>query len=108
MGHPSLVLQLAFRTSEKSSRSLIFLSARGVDPPGDADAEQVESQQGNCVDAHAARVRHRANDARHNKDRQDRVAEVLPQETRADDAEQSEKEDEDGQLETDAKAKNDG
>src|ERR1039458_1913877 len=90
------------KTGKGSSRSLLFLSACGVDPPGDANADEVESQHGNSVDAHGAGIGAGANDGGNQKNGEDGVANVLPEELRAHDAKQCEEKDEYWQLKADA------
>src|ERR1017187_8021853 len=85
-----------------------FVAPLGVDPPGDGDAEEVQEQHWTREEAHAEGVLHGADAGGHDEDGEDGVTEVTQQELRVDDAEECEEKDEDGQLETDAEAENDG
>src|SRR5665213_1067901 len=84
-----------------------FVAALGVEVPRDADAQEVERQHGAGEQAHRDRAGVRADDGGDDEDGQHGVAEVPQQELRVHDAEQREKEDQDGKLETDAQAEND-
>src|SRR5436305_1050796 len=82
-------------------------AARWVDEECNAHAEHVENEHGRSEQAHADRVRRRADDRGDQEDSQDGVADVLEQELGVDNAEQREEEDENGQLERNAEAKDD-
>ena len=68
----------------------------------------VERKHGNGVDAHGPGIGAGRDDGRDHETPQDGVADVLPQEPRAHDAEHGQEEDEDRHLEADAQAENDG
>ena len=80
---------------KKSLCGLLGLAARGMHPPGHADAQQIKRQHGNGVDAHGPGVGTGADESRHDENRQNRVADIPPQKVRSDDAEQSQEKDED-------------
>src|SRR3954452_13857961 len=70
--------------SETSRCSNLFaFTPRGMHPPRHANADHVQSQHRNRVDAHGPRVRAGADDRGDNKHRQDGIADVLPEESRA-------------------------
>src|SRR5215831_932834 len=92
----------------ESSCGLFGLFAIGMYPPGYADSDDIERKHGDRVDAHRPRIGAGADDRRNQKDSQNGVADVLPEEFRAYDPEHCQKEDEDRQLEADAQAEDDG
>src|SRR5882672_11600290 len=69
-----------------------------------ANADEVESQHWQCEDTHGERIWSRANDGGDDEDDENGVFNVVPEKTRAHDAEEREKHDQDGQLERDAKS----
>src|ERR1700739_820232 len=73
---------------------------------GNPDADEVEAEKRSREYAHGERVWCGRDDGRNDEDDENREADVLPQETRADDAEQRQKEDEDRHFKRDAQAKN--
>ena len=76
------------KTEKNSCRGLFFLSARRMDPPGDADADEIEEQHRNRIDAHGSGVRAGTDDGGNQKYGEDCVANVFPKKFRADNAEQ--------------------
>ena len=58
-----------------------------MDPPGNADADDVEREHGHSVNAHGAGIGAGADDGSHDEDGEDGVADVLPKEFGADDSE---------------------
>src|SRR6185437_17068152 len=106
-GAPRVQWRRSCRTTT-SYCGLFGFSAGGVDVPGYADADEVEGEHGNGVDAHGPRIGTGADDGGNDKDGEDGVANVLPEEPGADNAEHGEEEDEDGEFEADAEAEDDG
>src|SRR5208337_1728499 len=96
------------RKKKTSTCGLLFPPACGVHPPGHRDADHIEAQHGEGIDAHRPRIGAGADDSGHNEDRQDGVADVFKEEAWADDAEEGQEKDEDGQLKADAKTEDDG
>src|SRR5437763_15805378 len=83
------------RTNSQCRRLLSSLAARRVHPPGDTDANHVEAQHGNRVDAHCPRIGTGTDHGRDEEDCEYGIANVLPQELGADDPEHGQEEDED-------------
>src|SRR5579863_1683157 len=80
----------------------------GVNPPGHGDADQIETEHGDSIDAHGPWIWTWANECGNQKDDEDGVTNVLPEKAGADDSKQRKKEDEDGHFEADTQAEDDG
>src|SRR6185312_1021066 len=83
-------------------------AAGWVDDEGGEYAEHVENQHGCGEDTHAQRIGHGADDARHDEDDKNGIADVFQQKLRVHDAEQRQKEHEDRQIECKAQPEDDG
>src|ERR1700738_1739874 len=93
----------------KASRSGLFgAAARGMDPPRHADADEIKGEHGDGVDAHGPGIGAGTDEGGDQEYGEDGVADVLPQEFGADDAEHGEEEDEDGHFKADAEAEDHG
>src|SRR5580698_5088408 len=88
--------------------SLFGFAARWMEVPGDTDADEVETEHRNSVDAHGPGIGAGGDDGGHQEYGKNRVADVFPEKAWAHDAEERQEEDEDRHFKTDAKAKNDG
>src|ERR1035441_2078523 len=74
--------------TKESFDGLLGLSPRRMNPPRHGDADHVQRQHGNGVEAHGPGIGAGADEGRYQENCQNRVADVLPKESWADRSEE--------------------